>query len=726
MSRLTITGLLVMLSMLAAYVPGAAAQVRPRIGLALGGGSARGLAHIGVLQWLEEHRIPVDMVAGTSMGGLVGGAYATGRSPNELVDMVNALDWNLMFLGDVPFDLKDFRRKEDRRQFPVRFELGLKGGLTIPSGLDPGHQVGLFLSRIAYPYAAPLSFDELPIPFRAVATDLEEAEVVVLEQGSLSRALRATMAIPGVFAPVELNGRFLADGGLLNNVPVDVLKALGADHVIAVDVGAALERREDLRSALQLAGQALSVMMAARTEELLAAADVVVEPEVDEFGSTDWRRATELIARGYRAADAMAAKLRPYTLAPDAWARHLQDREARRVRSASPPQYVDVQGTTGRNVEAVQTRLSSHVDEPIELDRLERDLTRLTGSGRFDSLSYEVAKDGATTGLWVDVAEKRHGPPFVNLDVELVNQTETLEFALGSRVTFYDVGARDAEARLDVTLGSDLGIGFEYFRPIGSTPLFLSGRSGYLRANRDFFEDDSIIVRYRTQTGSIGGDVGLALGTADEVRVGYDVSHVDASVQLGDPLLPAFDGRQQTARLRWEYNGQDHWMVPTKGVRAVTGVVWVIEAPDQERTLLQLTTDTSAVVPLTDHDRLFFGFVGGTSFEDQPSPFRQFTLGGRARLSAFGIDEFRGNHVLYARGGYLRQIGRLPDFAGGPAYLFGALETGSAFDKLSQAPVKHALTGGVLLETVIGPVQVSGSIAPDGHAAFYFALGRLF
>ena len=226
-------------ALLAALAAISTAQERPRIGLALGGGSARGIAHVGVIRWLEEHRIPVDAIAGTSIGGLVGGGYAAGRSAEELAVLVAGADWDLLFLGDVPFDLKEFRRKEDRRQYPVRLELGLRDGLSIASGLDPGHQVGLFLSRVAFPYASPIDFDDLPIPFRAVATDLEMAEVVVLDGGSLSRRLRATMAIPGVFAPVVLNGRFLGDGGLLNNVPVDVVAALGVDRVIAVDVGAA-------------------------------------------------------------------------------------------------------------------------------------------------------------------------------------------------------------------------------------------------------------------------------------------------------------------------------------------------------------------------------------------------------------------------------------------------------------------------------------------------------
>ena len=218
-------------------------EARPRIGLALGGGSARGLAHVGVLEWFEEHRIPVDVSAGTSIGGLVGGGYATGRSAADVRALIEAIDWDAMFRGEVVYPSKAFRRKEDRREFSVGLEFGVRDGLRLAPGLDPGHEIGLFVSRLALPYAAPLHFDDLPIPFRAVATDLEAAVPLALGRGSLAGALRATMAIPGIFEPIVLDDRFLAEGGLLNNVPADVARAMGADIVIAVDVGEPFGRR---------------------------------------------------------------------------------------------------------------------------------------------------------------------------------------------------------------------------------------------------------------------------------------------------------------------------------------------------------------------------------------------------------------------------------------------------------------------------------------------------
>jgi NTE family protein len=183
-----------------------------------------GIAHVGVLEWLEEHQISVDFIGGT---------FATGMSGTEVRTFLREVDWDLVFLGEAPYNLKAFRRKEDRREFPAKLEIGLRGGVKFPSGLDPAHQIGLLLSHIALPYSEVAHFDELPTPFRCVATDMESAEVVVLEDGSLSQALLATMAIPGVFPPVRRRGQVLADGGLLDNVPADVIPRERVDFIIA-------------------------------------------------------------------------------------------------------------------------------------------------------------------------------------------------------------------------------------------------------------------------------------------------------------------------------------------------------------------------------------------------------------------------------------------------------------------------------------------------------------
>ena len=285
---------------------------------------------MGVLEWLEEHHIPVDVVVGTSMGGLIGGAYASGMSPAEIRTFLATTDWDLMFLGEVPYQQRDLRRREDRRVYPMRVEFGLKGGFKLPPGLDSGQQVTFLLQRIALPYYAVTSFDELPTPFRCVATDMEKGEPVVLGSGSLARAMRATMSLPTAFAPVVIDGRLLADGGILNNVPVDVARAQGADVVIAVNVGSAPHTREQMMSLFGMLGQTLDVAMSDSSRAIASTADVLVQPAVGQIGSLDFRK-----SRGDRRTSATqgaseVTALLKYAVDDATWNQWVQARAARR------------------------------------------------------------------------------------------------------------------------------------------------------------------------------------------------------------------------------------------------------------------------------------------------------------------------------------------------------------------------------------------------------------
>ena len=546
-------------------------QTRPRIGLALGGGSARGLAHVGVLEWLEEHRIPVDFIAGTSIGGLVGGGYATGRSAAEVRALIETIDWDAMFRGEVAYRLKAFRRKEDRREFPVGLEFGVRDGLRLAPGLDPGHEVGLFLSRLALPYTAPLSFDDLPIPFRAVATDLEAAVPVALDRGSLAGALRATMAIPGIFAPIALGDRFLADGVLLNNVPADVARAMGADIVIAVDVGEPLGRREALTSLVAVANQAIAVMMAPRTLAVLDQyADHVIAPAVEQVPSDAWRDFDHIRQQGYDGAAAASTALADLALSPEDWARHLAARDRRRL--ATP-----VDGLAFVRVEGVDAEVAADVarylstadgDAPLTLASLEDRLTTVAGSGRYGSLGYDLVESDGQTGASVVVREKPHGPPFLNVALALENRGEAIAFRFATRLTAYDLWVRDAEARVDLELGTDLGVEAEYLVRLARLPWFVAPRLALRRVTRPFALGRDSFANYRTRRALVGADVGVTLGTTSEVRVGYSVGSLDAQGRPVGAPVPRLHGREHGARLRWVYDGHDDWIARRIGALA--------------------------------------------------------------------------------------------------------------------------------------------------------------
>ena len=262
---------------------------RPTVGVAFGGGSARGIAHVGVIRWLEEHRIPIDLAAGTSMGGLVGGAFASGMDAAELQAFIADMNWDQLF-GASSFAYKNIRRKADARAYPSRLEFGLKGGIVPPTALNNGEYVELMLGRIAAPYFELESFDDLPTPFRTVAVDLLSAQQVVMRRGSLADAMRATMSLPLIFPPSVVDGQMLVDGGTMNNIPADVVKAMGADRVIAVNVGDLADPEGVSQTLLGVAGSTIDAMMRASTRRALTAADIVIDVPLKKYGSLDWRR----------------------------------------------------------------------------------------------------------------------------------------------------------------------------------------------------------------------------------------------------------------------------------------------------------------------------------------------------------------------------------------------------------------------------------------------------
>ncbi len=693
------------------------------MGLALGGGAARGFAHVGVLEWLEEHRIPVDAIAGTSMGGLVGGSYAAGRTAAEVGAMVAGVDWDRVFGGEVEYGRTSYRRKEDLRGYPVRHELGLRGGLRLVPSLDPGHYVELLLSRLALPHAAPLDFDDLPIPFRAVATDLEAGTVVEIARGSLASALRATMAIPGVFQPVVRDGLLLADGGLLNNVPADIVGRMGVDVVIAVDVSIPLQDREQLQSWVGLAGQALTLMMNERTRQVLGDhADHVIAPALEGVSVIDWRRFDTIRALGYRAAAAAGEELAHLSLSPAAWERHVEERRRREAASPDVPRFVRVEGVTGQEAEEIARAVEPVLGTELDPDDLELRLTLLAGRGRYASFGYDLARDGDRTGIGVRARHKAHGPPFLDLVTGIEYLGGELDLSGGTRLTIMDAGPRDAELRLDLALelGWEADALLDYYLPIRGSPVFLAPRIGVYRNRQRVAVDEDPEAAYRTGRGLAGFDLGVALGPRSELRIGYEGAFLDARVESSASALRDLDGWEHGGRARWVYDGHDHWLVPGSGTRIETEARWLQTAPGQPSGFVQARLTSATFLPVGQRGRVFLMVAGSTALDDQLSPIYQSTLGGPFRLGAYDRDRFRGVRTGHAGTGYLRQLGRLPDLLGGAIYGGAWIESGRVQGQADPGP---SLSAGLLIDTVLGAVFASGGVA-SGSRRLHVALRR--
>ena len=713
----------------------AGAQERPTIGLALGGGSARGFAHIGVLEWLEQHHVPIDYIVGTSMGGLVGGAYASGLSPDEIRALMREVDWDVMFLADSPFKYKTFERKADKRLFPSRLEFGLKGGFRLPGGIDSGQQVMLLLDRVVLPYGDLRSFDDLPTPFRCVATDLRRGEAVVLDSGSLSGALRATMSLPGVFAPVAAGDRLLVDGGALNNIPADVVRGMGADVVIAVDVGADVTAASPPSSMFAMLGQTIDTMMRASTRRVLESATLVINPDLSGFTSTSWSQSDALARRGYEAAEKLSEALRAYALSPSEHAAVLAARAGRRSVAAPAAAFVHVTGVTGDQQEAIHRRLERHVGTTPDPVTIGEDIQHLAGTDRFEQITYGWTRREEGTGLQVDATAKTYGPPFLALSVEASNvDASTFAVSVAARVLTYDVLVAGSELRLDGRLGTERGAGLELQVPLRAGPLFAAGRVGYLDAPRYAHADDRVIGEYGIGRAVGELEVGATFRERMQVRVGGTLAHLDGEPRVGSRFLPSASGAETAAYVSAVFDSQTSPMVPTRGLyvrgrlrrtfasadfNSPEGLV-TLQEPER---YWQGEIEGSRFWPVRRGDRAFITFGAGTSFGAEPV-IGNFALGGPFRLGAFSADEVRGAHYLLGTGGYLKRVGSMP-FGGGDVLVGGWVEQGSAWSEWDDAAYHTSVSAGAVLESLLGPVFVGASSDFTGRFRYYVSLGPL-
>jgi NTE family protein len=705
---------------------------RPTIGVAFGGGSARGIAHIGVIRWFEEHRIPIDVAAGTSMGGLVGGAYATGMSADELRTLIEETDWDVMF-GSSSFPFKNIRRKEDERAYPSRLEFGLKRGIVAPTSLNNGQQVDLLLARIAGAYYAIDRFDELPTPFRVVALDLRTAERVVLDRGSLADAMRATMSLPGIFPPTRIGEWVLVDGGTVDNVPADVVREMGATVAIAIDVGFVEKSTVDF-SLFGLLGGTVDAMMRGNTRRALASADHIISVDVASFGSLDWRRSADLIERGYQAADRMSADLVKYALSEADWQVWVESRKSRRRTSLPQPQYLSTAGLTPTDAALARRSLAPLIDKPFNIPALQHELAKLSGLDRYQTINWQVIGPPGREGLLVRAREKTFAPPFLMLGVNLENTTsDQFTAQLAARYLAFDVGGSGAELRIDGAVGSNPSIGAAWYRPITRSRVFGRLYTGSQKQAFNFFVDDNIVASYTERRLFAGGDVGVNTGRVSEVSGGIVVGRLDASVQSGDPGLPELNGLESLVRLRWVFDGQDSPVVPSRGVRLDARAWYYLQSP--EATGVDLSNDgvTQAAVSLSSVwtkrrlNRLFLVTAGGTSFDGDPLPTEQFTVGVPFLLDAFTVGERRGNNFAVVTAGVLRQIFRLPDFLGGPMFAGLWLENGTIFNDPSEAEWDSQLGAGAIMDTLVGPVLIGVGVGLNGGGwRTFFGVGQIF
>lgn len=704
------------------------AQQRSKIGLAMSGGGARGLAHVGVLKWMEEHRVPVDYIGGTSIGALVGSAYSLGMLPGEIQEFVESIPWDEVMRPDPAYTEITYRQKEDRREYPVAFPLGIKKKqIAAPNGLNPGHGVGLLVDRMSLPAYAAADFEHLPIPFRCVATDMISGKAVVLKSGSLSEALRASMSMPGFFTPVERDGMVLADGGLTNNIPTEVVRDMGADIVIALDVTTHLGGKPALDSIGGMLDESINVMTIDSDRQSLQKADIIIAPDLGSRGRMDFDAARELIDLGYQAAAKKAAVLLPFAISPEEWDKYISERRSRKPEVPKHVAGLEVAGVDGALKSRLESRLKPLVAEDLDSRAVEHQLTHLTGEGRFDRVGYELYPSASGPLLRVRAHEKSYGPPFINTLIG-VNGSDIgdFDFMAGVRLTFTDIGALGAQWRNDIRVGSETLIATEYYYPIARSRIFIAPRLAFERGSRDFFSGEIKTAEYRDTRLTAAADLGYASGQRSEVRFGYQISRTDLTPMIGQPLDIPLNGKTSQVRAGWVFDGQDSPTLPSRGLRVAAQARHIFISPGTTEEFDQLEMQGSAFIPVSAKGSVFFMNALGTTLDKDAAFLQQFRLGGMFRLGAYSYDAFNGNHYIMGVAGYRHEIAKLPNIVGQKVYLGGWYEIGSAFMDLDQTDFKHCFTSGLIADTILGPVAVSASASTEGKTRLRFSIGRLF
>jgi NTE family protein len=707
---------------------------RRTVGVAFGGGSAKGFAHIGVIRWFEEHHIPIDFVAGTSMGGLVGGAYAAGMSSAELAALARHTDWNEMF-GGSSYRYKSIRRKNDARDYPSRLEFHLRRGFALPSALNNGLQVDLLLSHIGAVHAGLPSFDSLPTPFRSVAVDLYTAKTVVFDSGSLPRAMRATMSLPGIFPPVEVGDYLLVDGGAMDNVPADVARTMGADVVIAVNVGSMAESRPVDGTLFGLVNSTMDAMMRASTRRGIAAADIIVNPVLEGFSGMDWRRASELAEEGYRATEAKREQLLPLAVDDATWRQYQAQRAARRRTKGPVISAIEIVGAAPEDERAMRRRLSPQLGKPLDIRRLEDDVELFGGLDRYQSVGWDLAEREGRNVLIVRAYSRRTAPPLMMFTMNVQNLTsDEFTFQLAARLLSFDVLTPGAELRVDLALGTNSHVAAEWRDGVGRSPFFVAPYAGALLQRMNFVRENAIVAQYDESRAFGGLDLGVTPSRYFELRGGIQSGYYRARVRVGDPGLPSLDGLETQVRLRGTYDTQNSPVVPSSGIRVVGIGRYVIAAPELPASFPTSRTDdglTQAEIGASNfwswrerRERVFVVAQGGSSFGGEPLPAAQFVAGLPLRLDAFEVGERRGDNFATLSVGYLHAVGRLPDFLGGSLFVGTWLENGTIFDSGTNAKLITQMGLGGVVETLVGPALVGYSFG--GASRFYVAFGRLW
>ena len=725
--------MIVPLDSFAAGSPDTKQAQRPKIGVVFGGGGAKGAAHIGVLKVLEEQKIPVDYIAGTSMGAIVGALYASGLSAGELEKVITSINWKDVFSGEPDRRDRDYRRKREDYEILSGLSVGIKAGkVAMPKGLIKDQKVNVLFEMLMLHTSGIDDFDKLPIPYRAVATDLETGEMVVLKDGRLADAARASMSVPGAFPPMELNGRLLIDGGIVRNLPVDIVREMGADIIICIDVDKPLPERKALSGSLAILNQMIDIMMKKNVREqvkTLGPQDVYINPDLGVFGSADFDKAAEISRLGENAAMAKVDSLKRYSVSDAEYAAftaHHHREQVTEVKIASVK--IEMEGDTKISPVVVSSRLSVRPGDTVDVDKLQKEAGIVYGTGDFERVDLNLKREQDGYELVVKAKEKSWGPNYLRFGMALESDFEGgTSYNILVDYTRRWINSLGAEWKTQFNLGNPTGIYSEFYQPLSVKRLFfISPHIEWKQQPYDVFDGKTRVAEYRVDSYKGGIDLGIQPWMYGEARVGLQFATFHASQRIGKVDLPEDNATRGAVVAAGRLDQLDNVNFPNNGYLAQAGVLSSLKALGSTDEYYKVQGSVLGAFTYRKQTVLA-SLSAGSRIGNQLPFYDQFDLGGFLHLSGLRSNQVLGQSMALGRVITYHKVGT--SFIG-DLYLGGSLESGNVWgENEKQFDLGNLRLAGSLFvgyDTIIGPLYLAFGHADGGFNAGYFYLGRAF
>ena len=706
-------------------------KTRPKVGLVLSGGGARGAAHIGVIKVLEQMQIPIDYIAGTSMGSIIGGLYASGMTVTEIETAIKTLDWEHIFNDNPPRLDKSFRRKRDDDIYLVKSKPGItsQGELKFPTGAIQGQKFDLVLRELTQTISSTGAFDNLYIPFRAVASDIETGKKVVLSSGDLATAMRASMSIPGVFAATEIDGRLLVDGGITDNIPIDVARDMGADIVIAVDISTPYLPAAEVNNVITISLQLTSILTRTNADRQLATLhpdDILLVPELGSITSSEFTRAGEAITKGQESAEKQRDKLAHLSLSAAQYQDYLATRSARPLQQAPIIQFIRVNNNATVSDSLIRERIHQPLGQPLDQQQLQKDISTVYGLELFQAVQYDVVEEQGKTGLLINASARSWGPNYLQLGIELSSdQQGQNNYNLGLGYLRTGINDLNGELRTGIQFGADPLIVGEWYQPLDPrSHYFVDTSLKYGAKSIGVYNSDyKHIADYRAKGSEVDVAVGREISTFSEVRLGYGYRTGEVKVETGPPDWSAFNYNTALLYGRLSFDRLDNYDFPNQGWLSVLQYSSGREALGSDVNFEQFTLRGSKFIPI-DEDNVFgMGGLLYTTLAGTAEIQDRYRLGGFLNLSGFANDSLSGQQAALLNALYYHRFKstRLLSWYGG-----ASLEYGGVWEDKADIGSDGIAAGSLFLgaDTPIGPVYLGFGQAEQGNSAIFFNLGR--